>query len=269
MLHGTYQSETTRREMHSAVAHLGSTIGFMLFDQSRHLEARQVYLASLSVARDASDVWPLRAIVLSEMARQCLYLGDFDNALELLRIAHGADDELPATGKAMLNGVRARAYAARGDQRETDRFVGLAEDDFSRSQPGADPSWIAWFDEAELNGETGHAYFALAVDQGNRADEAAGRLTSAAEQHGPDQARSKALALTKLSKVRMVQRDPGAAEDGAAIAMRSLDLYDRLQSPRVRDDLVSLRPLIRPHRHLPALAELDERLIRLGPGKQR
>jgi tetratricopeptide (TPR) repeat protein len=266
LLHGNFQSDSTRQAMHSTVAHLGSTIGFMLFDQGQHLEARKIYLASLQVARGASDLWPLRAIILSEMARQCLYLGEFDDAQELLRIAHGADDEITPTTKAMLHGIRARTLAAQGDVQATDRFVGLAEAEFSHSKPANDPSWITWFDKAELCGDTGHAYCALALNKKQRVDEAARRLSLAADQHGPDQARSKALALTKLSKVRMVQGEAGAPEDGAAIALQSLDLYDRLQSPRVREDLVSLRPLIRPHRHLNALAELDHQLVLLETG---
>jgi len=46
-------------------------------------------------------------------------------------------------------------------------------------------------------------------------------------------------------------------------------LYNRLQSPRVREDVVSLRPLIRPHRHLSALAELDHQLVLLETGATR
>src|SRR5262249_16317513 len=46
LLHGSFQTNSMRQTMHSAVAHLGSTIGFMLFDQGQHLEARKVYLAS-------------------------------------------------------------------------------------------------------------------------------------------------------------------------------------------------------------------------------
>jgi len=188
MLHGTFQADSTRQAMHSAVAHLGSTTGFMLFDQGQHLDARKVYLASLQVAQDASDLWPLRAIILSELARQCLYLGEFDDALELLRIARGADDEITPTAKAMLHSVRARAYAAQGNVQAADRFVGLAEEAFGRGKPTNDPSWITWFDQAELHGEAGHAYYALAMNKKQRVDEAAQRLTLAAEQHGPDQA---------------------------------------------------------------------------------
>jgi hypothetical protein len=167
----------------------------------------------------------------------------------------------------MLHGVRARVVAAQGDVQTTDRFVGLAEESFTESEPGNDPSWITWFDQAELYGETGHAYYALALNNQQRSEEAARRLVLATQAHGPDQARSKALALAKLSKVRMVQNGPGAPEEGVAVATQALDLYDRLQSPRVREDLVSLRPLIRPHRHLPALAELDRQLALLGPGQ--
>jgi tetratricopeptide (TPR) repeat protein len=264
LLHGTFAQGATRQALHSAVAHLGSTIGFMLFDQGQHLEARKVYLASLQVAQSASDVWPLRAIILSELARQGLHLGEFEDALELLRIARGADDEITPTAKAMLFGVRARVYAGLGDVQTTDRYVDMAEEQFSRSVPHNDPSWIRWFDRAELHGEAGHAYYSLALNERQRTAEAAQRLTQAIQSHGPDQARSKALALTKLSKVRLVQDEPGAPEEGAAIALQSLDLYDRLQSPRVREDLVSLRPLIQPHRHLSALAELDGQLAVLG-----
>jgi len=103
----------------------------------------------------------------------------------------------------MLYGVRARVHAEQGDARETDRFVGMAEAEFGRAAPQDDPSWITWFDEAELYGDTGHAYYTLALAQRQWASEAARRLTLAIDQHGPNQARSKALALIKLSKVRM------------------------------------------------------------------
>lgn len=69
-LEGRYRHDTTRAAMHSAVGHLGSTVGFMLFDQGRQTEARDVYAASLRIAQDADDCWPLRAIIFSEMARQ-------------------------------------------------------------------------------------------------------------------------------------------------------------------------------------------------------
>lgn len=77
VLYGRFARDETRAAVHSAVGHLGSTIGFMLFDQGRHAEARQVFIASLRVAQDASDRWPVRAIIFSEMARQCLHLGDY------------------------------------------------------------------------------------------------------------------------------------------------------------------------------------------------
>ena len=45
LLHGTFAQDSTREELYSAVAHLGSTVGFMLFDQGQHLDARKVYLS--------------------------------------------------------------------------------------------------------------------------------------------------------------------------------------------------------------------------------
>ncbi len=34
---------------------------------------------------------------------------------------------------------------------------------FGRTTPQHDPSWITWFDEAELYGDTRHAYYTLAL----------------------------------------------------------------------------------------------------------
>lgn len=69
LLDGRFQREDTRQAMHSVVGHLGSTIGFMLFDQDRHIEARRIYTSSLRIAQDAPGRWPLRAIIFSEMAK--------------------------------------------------------------------------------------------------------------------------------------------------------------------------------------------------------
>jgi transcriptional regulator with XRE-family HTH domain len=86
LLHGRFASDATRAAAHSAVAHLGSTIGWMLFDQGRHLASRQMYLASMRISKGADDALPLRAVICSEMARQARHCGAFAEASELGRV---------------------------------------------------------------------------------------------------------------------------------------------------------------------------------------
>lgn len=256
LLHGTYQRKQVRAAMHSAVAHLGSTVGFMLFDQGRHLQARQVYLASLRVGTAASDRMPLRAIICSELARQALHLGALAEADELVRIAHGADAEIGASCRSMLHAVHATVAATAGNLSATVRYIGLAEHEFARADQGTDPDWIRWFDSAELAGTAGEALALLAVHHEQLRDQAAERLSTSAATHGPGEQRSAALAWIRLAGIHAARGDNAAA---AAAIGRAVDTAARLQSPRVAEELRSLRPLIRQANH-PDLAEAEARI---------
>jgi hypothetical protein len=260
VLHGRFRSDETRRAMHSAVGHLGSTIGFMLFDQGRHVEARRVYAASLQVAQEAFDQWPLRAVIFSEMARQCLQLGEYHESDELLRMARGAEAEVSPTFHAMLHAVHARAAAGLGDVAQTQTYVGMAEDAFSDATPSNDPAWISWFDTAELDGETGAALSLLALKHEELRDETAARLSRSADSHGPTDQRSKALALIRLATIHAVRRDPKQA---AGAAREAHDAAAQLQSPRVTDELSALRRHLHPLKIHREIADVDRELATL------
>ncbi|MGH3908058.1 MAG: Scr1 family TA system antitoxin-like transcriptional regulator [Pseudonocardiaceae bacterium] len=63
--------------------------------------------------------------------------------------------------------------------RETLIAVGTADDQFADSAPANDPPWMAYYDAAQHNGDTGHALFDLAI-HGRSGTEATTRLTAAA-----------------------------------------------------------------------------------------
>jgi transcriptional regulator with XRE-family HTH domain len=260
LLHGQYSHVATRMQMHSAVSHLGSTIGFMLFDQGQHLRARQVYAASLRVANSASDRWPLRAIIFSEMARQCRHLGALKEADELIMMAHGADAEVTPTCRAMLHALTATIWAAGGDRTQTTRYIRMAEDEFAHASPANDPSWISWFDTAELRGETGNALALLAHHHEELRDDALDRLSTSAISHGPAEQRSTALALTRLAGIHAVRQDPS---DAAQAAQHALDITARLRSPRVIDELNALRPALQPLTGHDEVAAIDRTIASL------
>lgn len=261
LLHGTFAHAAQRSAMHSAVGHFGSTIRFMLFDVGEHLKARQVYLASLRVAGEATDRWALHAIICSELARQSCHLAAAAEADELIRIAHSAEAELTPTTKAMLHAVHATATAAAGDRNATGRYVGLAEDSFADSTPANDPEWITWFDAAELHGETGAALAVLATHHDDLRDDAVARLSTSAAPHGPGEQRSTALALTRLAAVHATRQDSSAA---VKAARRALDIAERLRSPRIVDTLARLTNTLQPLAARPGVADVVRRTTALA-----
>ena len=236
LLHGQFSHDTTRKAMHSAVAHLGSTAAWMLFDQGRPLAARQMYLASMQIAGGANDVWPLRAVICSEMARQARHYGLLGEADELVGIAHGADSHLTGTARAMLHAISASTAAAAGDRTRTVEHIRRAEEEFGRANAANDPEWIAWFTQAELAGDTGEAMAVLASHHEQLRDEAAARLTASATTHQPTAQRSAALAWIRLAELHTARRSPAHA---ARAAHQAVDLAERLRSPRLNQTLTS------------------------------
>ncbi|MEU1813240.1 helix-turn-helix domain-containing protein [Micromonospora aurantiaca (nom. illeg.)] len=236
LLHGRYASEASRQAAHSAVAHLGSTIGWMLYDSGRHLASRQLYVASLRVAGSADDVWPLRAVICSEMARQALHCGGPAEAGELIGIAHSADSHLPAAARAELHAISATIAAITGDRSRTLDHIARAETEFADARPHNDPTWIAWFTAAELSGDTGDAVAALAQHHDDLRDDAAARLTAAATDHSPNSQRSAALAWTQLAQLHAARSSSPLA---AHAAHQAVDLAERLRSPRLTETLTA------------------------------
>ena len=260
LLDGQFRHEGTREAMHSAVGHLGSTIGFMLFDQDCHNEARHTYLSSLRIAQAAPDRWPLRAIIFSEMARQCIQLGQHHEADELLRMARGAETEVSPTFHAMLHAVQARAHAGIGDLDQTMRYVAMAEDTFANADRAFDPSWISWFDQAELAGETGAALTTLAISHDGVRDEAVLRLARSASEHGATGQRSKALALVRLATMHAVRRD---VANTTAAACDAREVSRTLRSPRLALEVAALRQHLQPMRRHGSIADIDDDLALL------
>lgn len=257
-LHGTIGHDATRAALHSQVAHLGSTVGFMLFDAGAFRQSTAVYAASLRIAADAPDRWPLRAIVFSEMSRQALHLGQVDQASELLHLAAGAGTEIPASAHALLHALTARVHAARGDQPGTDQHVRLAEDAFASRQPGTEPGWISWFDSAELDGETGAAAYEIALHHDPGRNDAADRLTRAAASCQPTDQRSRALTLTRLAHLHAARHDHARTADATRTALAAVR---QIRSPRITSELAALRPRLAALRSHRDIADVDHELL--------
>ena len=235
---GAQATETTKAELNRVASVLVNVAGWGAFDAGYHDEARRYFRLALRCAEYSYD-WGSRASVLSDMARQAIYVGRPDDGLSLVELAQVRQDRLPATGRAMLSAVRARALAKLGRAAECQGAVRAAEDHFASSRVGDDPGWdrwFEWFDVAELYGDTGHAMLDVALD-GHYVSDAHDRLYRAVTSYRAEKACWRALAVGKLAILELAKGDPHA---GVEYARQAVTAAAPLRSARALDDLKAL-----------------------------
>ncbi|MFF9730665.1 hypothetical protein ACF1GX_14655 [Streptomyces albidoflavus] len=164
---------------------------------------------------------------------------------------------LTATEQAMLHTARARAFGKMGNVRDTMAAVGAADEAFTRARPAEDPSWMAYYDEAQHNGDTAHALFDLAILAGQDPGRAARRFNTAVKGHTDAYKRSRAISRTRLASLLMAKGDPRQA---AALGHDALNEVGRLTSLRAADDLRQLGRFASKHRTVQEASALRDRI---------
>ncbi|MER6917417.1 hypothetical protein ABT354_37735 [Streptomyces sp. NPDC000594] len=234
--------EETRRRLFVCAAELAELAGWMSYDVGLQPTAQKYFVLALHAAKEAGDK-PLGSFVLSSMSRQMIHLGRPDDALELIHLAqYGSRDCATPRTQAMLYAMEARAYANMGQPSKCKRAVRMAEDTFADigiDGPRAEPDWIGFFSEAELNAENAHSYRDLAYVSGRSPTyaslaepvmEQAVRLFERDEVHQ----RSYALNLIGMATVHLLKREP---EQATELASRALTVAKRVRSERVNTRL--------------------------------
>ncbi len=206
-----------RPKLLAAVGQLGVATGALLFDSHQHQLADRVLAFATACAEDGGD-WHLRAKSLSWRARQAVWVGDAEGALTLAELGLVRRDRLSATEQAMLLTAVARAHGLKGDVDATLLAVGEADDAFARADPDNDVPWMAYYDQAQHCGDTGHALAELAV-HGVRVEDTTRRLATAVDQHPDSYIRSRAISGFKLAALTMRTGDPNQAVEVARAAV--------------------------------------------------
>lgn len=232
---GANATEATKTELYRTVGFLVDVAGWGAFDAGYHDAARNYFKLALHCAEQGND-WGLRANVLSDMARQAIYVGRPDDGLSLVELAQVRQDRQAPTVRAMLSTVRARALAKLNRPQECQAAVRAAEDHFAAHQPQDDPDWITYFNEAHLYGDTGHAMLDVALHDQYVSDTRE-RLHRAVTSYSSEQARSRAFAVGKLAMLELVKGD---AQAGILHAQQALAADAPLRSARAVDDLKTL-----------------------------
>ncbi|MFR9674574.1 hypothetical protein [Streptomyces sp. TR06-5] len=249
-------------------AELAELAGWMTYDTGMQPTAQKYFVLALHAAKEAGDR-PLGSYILSNMGRQMIHLGRPGDALELVHLAqYGSRDGATARTQAMLHAVEARAYANLGQPGKCRRAVRMAEETYEdRERSCAEPDWIRFFSEAELQAEIAHSYRDLAyssdrsptyVSLAEPAMQRAVELFGQETGQGGGHQRSYALNLIGLASVHLLQRDP---ERCASRAGEAVDVARRLRSERVNNRLRKTSATAsREFGQVPEVARLAERL---------
>ncbi|MYR90111.1 helix-turn-helix domain-containing protein [Streptomyces sp. SID685] len=248
--------EHLRTDLFAAVSRLGIVVGASAFDAYHHDEATKTFRFAADCAEEAGD-WHLRAKTYSFLARQAVWIGAPDDGLTYAEKGLVRSDRLTATEQAMLHTARARAFGKMGNVRDTMAAVGAADEAFTRARPAEDPSWMAYYDEAQHNGDTAHALFDLAILAGQDPGRAARRFNTAVNGHADAYKRSRAISRTKLASLLMAKGDPRQA---AALGHEALNEVGRLTSRRAADDLRQLGRFASEHRTVQEASALRDRI---------
>jgi transcriptional regulator with XRE-family HTH domain len=249
--------EDTRKRLLAATAHLSETAAVMSWDSGQQATAQRYYLLALRAAREADD-HAFTANVIAGMARQLLYLGHANDALELVRVARDRlSEHITPKIRSILYTREAWAYAnlerASAFRRATDK----AESAMAEPASQPEPYWITYFDAAEFTGTTGGRLLDLARTRPKLAEETATVIARAVTLRQPPILRSTALDNIGLAEARLIQ---GELDEAARVGHAALDLAEQTASDRVRVKLSEFYEQTSAHRAVPPIAELRERI---------
>jgi tetratricopeptide (TPR) repeat protein len=198
----------------------------------------------------AAGAAPLAGHLLSTLAHLSDGPEDTDRSAELARQGYRlARPRASATTRALLLHRVAFTAARAGQRRACEQALASAERAFERRDPAHDPSWVYWFNDAELTAMTGRCYAALGRPR------LAEPLLRAALDDRRIRLRPWALYAAWLAAVHL---DSGQVEQAAGTAQAALLTAVRVGSVRALRQVTALHPRLRGHPTVPAVREYAE-----------
>lgn len=250
MLGGRF-SEPIGRELYAAAAEVTLLLAWMSYDICSHGVAQRYFIQALRLAQAADDVL-LAATILDAMSHQATFLGRSREAANLARAARtGTRGRSTPTLTAHFYAMEARALAVGGDGAGAQRALGEAVRVFERRQPGDDPEWISYFDDAELSAEFGHCFRDI-----GRAPDA---VTYAQCALSGASARSDFFVTMVLASGHLGNGGKSVAiEEACRVAQTALDLGTQLKSGRCAEYMRQFRRQLAPFAKTAPVRALNE-----------
>ncbi|MEZ0093333.1 hypothetical protein [Streptacidiphilus sp. EB129] len=213
--------EALSRRLWTVAANLSVLAGWMSHDVGLEPTAQRYFVMAVHAAREAGDK-PRAGEALSRAARQMVHLGRPVDALDLMRVAETGSGErnLPRT-RAMLRTVEAWAQASMGRTQATRRTLGEAEELFSQDKGDPGPSWLQFFDRADLHGMEALAYRTLAEHDPSAAPLAQYHAQQALDLRVNGHERSKLFDYLSMASACYIANRPDEAGNYARMALNS------------------------------------------------
>ncbi|MFC7305365.1 hypothetical protein ACFQVC_14175 [Streptomyces monticola] len=250
---GTARQSTSDR-LHTGAGELAITVGWLAHDSGRFNDARSHYAEALATARMAGDP----ALETHAFCNMSFLARDAGRPREAVRAAQAAQRSASGEGSARLLSLlalrEAGAFAGLGDRAGCERALGRAQALFGRGACDADPEWMSFYNEAELEGLEAQCWSALG--HWARAARHAQRAAHVATTKNPQFTRNIALYTAELADDLA---HAGRPDEAAAAGERVLDLLDEVQSSRIQSILAATARVLLPHRRTPTVASFLER----------
>jgi tetratricopeptide (TPR) repeat protein len=241
-------------EVMQAAAALLRLAGWTAYDTGAHDLATRYLTQALRLAQAAGDR-ALGGRILAGLSHQANFLGYHEHAANLARAAQrGAQGQATPTAMALFYAMEARALAGSGDRRGTEAALLAAESWFERRSPQNDPTWLRYFDRAELAAEFAHSYRDLGM-----ADKAIEFGEIAVYEAEPLYVRSIAFCQCVLAAGHLGNGD---LEQGLHLAESAVTAAGALRSVRSREYVRDFLGRLTPYRGQLLVADFVSRVER-------
>ncbi|MEU5751466.1 tetratricopeptide repeat protein [Streptomyces sp. NPDC047829] len=243
--------QATADRLYSGAGELAISVGWLAHDSGRFDDARSHYAEALATARVTGDPG-LEAHAFCNMA---FLARDAGRPREAVRAAQAAQRAARPLGSARLMSLlalrEAGGWAGLADRVGCEQALARAQAFFGRGASDADPEWMSFYGEAELEGLEAQCWSTL-----GDWPRAARHARRAADSQDPHFTRNLALYTAELADD--LARG-GRPDEAAGAGLRVLDLLGEVQSSRIHTMLAGTARVLLPHRRASGVSAFLER----------
>ncbi|MET9452886.1 hypothetical protein ABZY21_38200, partial [Streptomyces cinerochromogenes] len=243
--------QTTADRLHAGAGELAISVGWLAHDSGRFDDARSHYAEALATARMTGDP----ALEAHAFCNTAFLARDAGRPREAVRAAQAAQRAARPLGSDRLMSLlalrEAGGWAGLADRTGCEQALVRAQTLFDRGRSDADPEWMSFYGEAELEGLEAQCWSTLG--DWRRASRHARR---AAHLQDPHFTRNIALYTAELADD--LARE-GRPDEAAEAGLRVLGLLDQVQSSRIQTMLAGTARVLLPHRRASGVSAFLDR----------
>ncbi|MGI5426065.1 hypothetical protein [Streptomyces sp. CA-179760] len=242
---------TTADRLYSGAGELAISVGWLAHDSGRFDDARSHYAEALATARMTGDP----GLEAHAFCNTAFLARDAGRPREAVRAAQAAQRVARPVASPRLMSLlalrEAGGWAGLADRVGCEQALARAQTLFDRGTSEADPEWMSFYGEAELEGLEAQCWSTLGDWR-----RAARHARRAADLQDPHFTRNIALYTAELAD----DLARGGRPDEAAVAgMKVLDLLEEVQSSRIQTMLAATARVLLPHRRASGVSAFLER----------